>query len=300
MRCSLRHLSLLLPLLIVAISCGTMGCRAPMPRWNPAVPFGPTRIPPPPTGAAKGCNTASPYYQRTRAATPPGNAAAGINASSFNTGSTQNATFANGASLYWRTNESRVPANDASLIAVRGVAPTLIQPTPSMATTQQAAIATHLSTRSPSLPAVRMAMAQTPLSKASSPYHGMRVNDATRPIEPNRFQTPNRLMEITQFPKRSAVPLRAPHNGTYQPANGTMQSAPKQPANRVAPAAAWTTGSRLDIPVGTGVKPISHSTILQSRNPPSTNYAWVDGQLVCPNGTQAWHLRSIPNDCKRY
>ena len=55
-----------LPVLAVLLA----GCRAPMPSFNPFAPYGPSRVPPPPTGSY---NATSPYYQRPSqpSAAPP-------------------------------------------------------------------------------------------------------------------------------------------------------------------------------------------------------------------------------------
>lgn len=172
-----------------------VGCRAPMPTFNPLAPYGPTRIPPPGTGSYGAADT---YYQPgSGASTASEPVGTGFRSTTNATATPSAANVANAAS------NGGAAADDAAMTA------------------------SHNSSKTQLVPAAAVTRADTPIrvsapasgsaTSMTSKLRGMHVNDATAPAEPAPFSPPSGMVDISQLPDASTPPT-SPVRGQPTPA----------------------------------------------------------------------------------
>jgi len=203
---AMKRMDRLLLLVLVA----ALGCRAPMPAFNPLAPYGSTRVPPPATGNV---NQPNSYYSPTGQpasgqptlttpprtgypANPPGNGWSAQPSPPTTTTASASQTTLPSASV--------VPA-PASGVALASY-PAAVVPPP----------------EKPSSSAP-VTMNSTSSDAAALRLRGMPVNDATRQ-EPQPFLPSGQVIDITELPD-PPPPIRLPGGGAANPA-GTTSSVP--------------------------------------------------------------------------
>jgi hypothetical protein len=208
------------PLLLVAIVLTAAGCHVPMPKFQPFAGAGSPRVPPPATGSY---GKADSYYNNTPAAaqsTAPAEDA-------------QPAILADSGG--WRTPELPIgsgvmPASTASGVGASISRDQLAAPqgNPSSARSGSTTSGAQQATFIESQPA-RSSSAPTTTSPLS--LNGMKVNDATRRSEPQRFVATGNVIEISQLPRAASVVASAAGastigSSTTAGASSTVTSSP--------------------------------------------------------------------------
>jgi hypothetical protein len=187
-----------LPMLLLLAGCQSQTPSLDSVNW--LAPYGTTRVPPPSTGSYGKPNT---YYQ------PQSQASASVNSTSdepIGTGvlASNNASAQQPTPARRDTDEStdRVALTSAQSDTRRNESESV-----------RLASAERLDSDEPP---VRIVESTGASSSSASRLKGMRVNDVTRPAEPERFEPSGQLVDISQLPRptRPVRPAPASANGS--------------------------------------------------------------------------------------
>lgn len=185
-----------------------VGCRAPMPTFNPLAPYGSTRVPPPSTGSLQAPTSYyNPSSQPASGTVSPPTLTAPPRTGFQASPPTGNAS---GAAATSSPNQSVTLASHEMPVATAAV----VQPSGSVSTSGASSNANTLRLR------------------------GMPVNDATRPQEPAPFVPSGQMLDISQLPDPPTT-IRLPQGGSSAPmSGGATSSTSGLPASATA---AWQT-----------------------------------------------------------
>ncbi|MFV2067779.1 MAG: hypothetical protein ACC645_12465 [Pirellulales bacterium] len=202
------------PLVMLAFLAG---CQGKIPPVNLLAPYGPTRIPPPPTGSY---GRPDAYYQPSTQPAPPAKSSqrtnSGVSSRSLSQVERGKPTRAFASSKSGKMETER----DGGLRAASsGEA---ADPRDDTSPVRQASARRVVGSEPPP----RIVEPRERRSTDSPELKGMPVNDTTRPEEPERFDPPTKMLDISQLPPATRTVQPSDETRPVSVRSGTPTAAP--------------------------------------------------------------------------